>query len=53
MKGSKFNVIFKQEAIRMINDEGQSVTDISQKIGIISKPCIVGLMNISGMTFSA
>jgi transposase len=34
MKGSKYDVAFKREAIRMIKEEGQSVTDISQKIGV-------------------
>jgi transposase-like protein len=34
MKGSKYDVAYKQEAIRMIKEEGQSVTDVSQKIGV-------------------
>jgi len=34
MEGSKYDVAFKREAIRMIKDEGQSVADISQKIGV-------------------
>jgi transposase len=34
MKGSKYEVALKQEAIKMIKEEGQSVIVVSKKIGV-------------------
>ena len=34
MKGKRFDATFKREAIKMVKEEGQSTSDVSEKLGV-------------------